>query len=173
MTRTLEIRRHTDNDGDRLTADGVAHAMHLGQEELADSYTVVATTGAHRTMQTAACMLAAGTVRVAEGVIVVPALRSDREDDWRAAYQEAGSGHLRELERAAPDLVSEDAALLAGGLRDVLSQVGIDERALIIGHSPTNEAAVLGLTGQIVDPLGKGEGVVVAVDGDRFEVSRA
>lgn len=173
MTRTLEIRRHADDDGDRLTADGVTEALRIGREELAESYAVVATTGAHRTMQTAACMLAGGTVRVAGGVIVVPALRSDREDDWRAAYGEAGSGHLDALEQAAPDLVREDAAVLAGGLREVLAQVGVDERALIIGHSPTNEAAVLGLTGQIVDPLGKGEGVVVAIDGDRYEVRRA
>ncbi len=31
-------------------------------------------------------------------------------------------------------------------------------RALVVGHSRTNEAAVLGFTGRVVRPLGKGEG---------------
>jgi hypothetical protein len=34
-------------------------------------------------------------------------------------------------------------------------------RALVVGHSPTNEAAVFGLTGEIVPPLAKGTGVLV------------
>jgi hypothetical protein len=33
-----------------------------------------------------------------------------------------------------------------------------------VGHSPTNEAAVLGLTGKVVDPMAKGAGVLVVVD---------
>ena len=43
-------------------------------------------------------------------------------------------------------------------------------RALVVGHSPTNEAAVLGLTGEIVAPLARGAGVRM-VAGDRgYEV---
>ena len=38
------------------------------------------------------------------------------------------------------------------------------------GHSPTNEAAVLGLTGQVVPPLGKGTGVVLIEDGGDYRV---
>jgi hypothetical protein len=41
----------------------------------------------------------------------------------------------------------------------------------VVGHSPTNEAAVLGLTGQLVPPLGKGKGVLVTEDGERFAVA--
>jgi hypothetical protein len=33
-----------------------------------------------------------------------------------------------------------------------------------VGHSPTNEAAVLGLTGEIVEPMSKGSGVLLVVD---------
>ena len=40
-----------------------------------------------------------------------------------------------------------------------------------VGHCPTNEAAVLGLTGQLVQPLGKGEGVLVTEDEGRFAVA--
>ena len=49
---------------------------------------------------------------------------------------------------------------MAKGLRREFEQLEDGERALVIGHSPTNEAAVGGLTGVIVRPMGKGEGVV-------------
>jgi hypothetical protein len=40
----------------------------------------------------------------------------------------------------------------------------------VVGHSPTNEAAVLGLTGEIVAPLAKGAGVRVVAGGDGYAV---
>lgn len=43
-------------------------------------------------------------------------------------------------------------------------------RALVVGHSPTTEAAVLGLTGHIVAPLGKGEGILLTEDGGAYRV---
>ena len=43
-------------------------------------------------------------------------------------------------------------------------------RALAAGHSPTNEAAVLGVTGELVAPISKGAGVLVVVEGDRAHV---
>jgi phosphohistidine phosphatase SixA len=52
----------------------------------------------------------------------------------------------------------------------VLERLGDGDRALIVGHSPTNEAAVLGLTGQQVASLAKGAGVLVVADGDRLQV---
>jgi hypothetical protein len=39
-----------------------------------------------------------------------------------------------------------------------------------VGHSPTTEAAVLGLTGTSIPPLGKGDGVLVGEAGGRFTV---
>ena len=39
-----------------------------------------------------------------------------------------------------------------------------------MGHSPTNEAAVYGLTGELVEPMSKGDGVLVTADGDRLTV---
>jgi hypothetical protein len=41
-----------------------------------------------------------------------------------------------------------------------------------VGHSPTNEAAVLGLTGRLIQPLGKGEGVLVVEHDGTFDVER-
>jgi hypothetical protein len=46
-------------------------------------------------------------------------------------------------------------------LHKVLAGLPEYGRALVVGHSPTNEAAVLGLTGQAVPPLAKGDGVLV------------
>jgi hypothetical protein len=51
--------------------------------------------------------------------------------------------------------------LLAAALRGVLDALPAGGRALVVGHSPTNEASVLGLVGEIVDPISKGEGVLV------------
>ena len=45
-------------------------------------------------------------------------------------------------------------------------------RALVVGHSPTNEAAILGLTGKIVAPLAKGDGALVIAGDDLYRSSR-
>jgi hypothetical protein len=41
---------------------------------------------------------------------------------------------------------------------------------LVVGHSPTNEAAILGLTGSLVAPLGKSDGVQVIENEGRYTV---
>ena len=64
----------------------------------------------------------------------------------------------------------EDSKRLAAGLRRVLDRLPDGRRALAVGHSPTNEAAVFGLTGELVAPMSKGEGVLVVLDGDRARV---
>ena len=43
-------------------------------------------------------------------------------------------------------------------------------RALVAGHRPTTEAAVLGVAGQLVPPLGKGEGILLTEDGGGYRV---
>ena len=168
----LEIRRHTDDDGDRLSPMGVTEALRLGREELAGPYAVAVSSGAQRATQTIACMLAGLAQSVPQGVVVDTGVRSGREDEWRAAHGEVGSGHLDDLRRAAPDLVEEDGAVLADALRRTLERLSEGERALVVGHSPTSEAAVCALTGVTVHPLGKGESVVVIADGDDWDVRR-
>jgi broad specificity phosphatase PhoE len=169
MPRFVELRRHTDSDGDALTEEGVAAALRLGAG-LTGGYRLGVSSGAQRATQTLACLLAALGQPVPGGVIVEPGLRSEREDDWRQAYRQAGSGELAALRAADPRLVEEDSARLGAALGRVLDRLGEGERALAVGHSPTNEAAVLGLTGQEVAPLAKGAGVLVVADGDRFRV---
>lgn len=171
MSKEIELRRHTDNDGDILSSGGVETALEIGGR-LQGGYHLVATSGAQRATQTAACFLAGLGERVPGGVIVEEGLRSQREDDWRAAYSKAGAGDLGSLNGANPTLVEEDSRYLADGLRRILDRLDDGQRALAIGHSPTSEAGVFGLTEVIIEPLGKGEGVLVTQDGDSFTVSR-
>ena len=169
MARYVELRRHTDNDDDVLSNDGVRHALEIGSR-LEGGYAVLVSTGAQRSTQTLGCFLAALGQKVPGGVLVEEGLRSEHEEGWRTAYKEAGSGDLEALRGADPELVEQDSAILGAALRRVLDRLSEGERALIVGHSPTNEAAVLGLTGEVVAPFSKGDGVVVVEDGGRFRV---
>lgn len=168
--KEVELWRHTDADGDVLTADGVRAALEIGAR-LRGGYELAVSTGAQRATQTLACFLAAHARRVPGGVVVEPGLRSEVEDRWRAAYRKAGSGSLVAMRGADPELVSEDSERLGAALRRVLRRLPDGGRALVVGHSPTNEAAVLGLTGELVPPLAKGACVLViaAEDGYRAQ----
>jgi broad specificity phosphatase PhoE len=167
--REIELRRHTDADGDVLTAEGVRSALAIGAR-LSGDYDLAVSTGAQRATQTLACFLAALARQVPGGVVVEPGLRSEVEDRWRSAYQIAGSGALQALREADPDLVAEDSERLGAALRRVLDSLPGGGRALVVGHSPTNEAAVLGLAAEVVGPLGKGEGVLIVEDEGHFTV---
>ncbi len=172
MSRIVELRRHTDNDGDALTREGIRTAVELGRS-LDGGYRVAVSSGAQRATQTAACLIAGLGQRVPGGVAVETGLRSDREDDWRAAYQRAGSGDLESFRSADPDLVESESSVLAAGLKSVFDRLDQGERALAVGHSPTNEAAVLGLTGAIIDPMGKGDGVTIIEEDGVFRIAEA
>ena len=169
MAKYVELRRHTDDDGDALSADGVRAALDIGGK-LEGNYRVLVSSGAQRATQTLACFLAALGQRVPEGVVVEAGLRSETEERWKAAYQTAGSGEMEALRSADPELVANDSATLGAALHRVLDRIPDGARALVVGHSPTNEAAVLGLTGEIVAPMSKGDGVLIVEDGGEFRV---
>ena len=160
MAKYVELRRHTDADGDVLTPEGVQAAVDSARD-LAGGYDVLVSSGAQRATQTLACLLAGLGERVPRGVIVEPGLRSAVEERWRAAYEKAGSGALQALREADPELVEKDSAALAAAVRRVLEALPDGGRALVVGHSPMNEAAVLGLAGEIVEPIPKGGGVLL------------
>ena len=163
MAKEIELRRHTDSDGDVLTREGVEAALALGAT-LRGGYHVLVSSGAQRATQTLACLACALGERVPGGALVESRLRSKVEDRWRRAYQQAGSGELGALRSADPELVEHDSAILGAALRRVLDELPDGGRALVVGHSPTNEAAVLGLTGEIVSPMSKGAGVLLVHD---------
>jgi len=169
MAKYLELRRHTDDDDDALSEEGVSQALEIGAG-LQGDYEVLVSTGAQRATQTLACFLAASGRKVPGGAVVEEGLRSTVEDRWKAAYQEAGSGELEALRSADPELVEQDSATLGAALRRVLGRLSEGGRALVVGHSPTNEAAVLGLTGEVVAPMSKGHGVLVVEEAESFRV---
>jgi hypothetical protein len=83
-------------------------------------------------------------------------LRSSVEDRWREAVKAAGKGADLDAMRAIdPDLVERESLLLASALRQVVDGLPEGGRALVVGHSSTNEAAVLGLAGRVVPPMGQ------------------
>jgi hypothetical protein len=93
------------------------------------------------------------------------------EDRWREAATAAGKGADLDAMRAVdPDLVERESLLLGPALRQVVDGLPGGGRALVVGHSPTSEAAVLGLAGRVVPPLGKGEGVLLVEDGGAYRV---
>ena len=169
MAKYLELRRHTDNEDDSLSGEGVRQALEIGAG-LHGKYHVLVSTGAQRATQTLGCFLAALGEKVPGGVEVEGGLRSRVEHRWKAAYQDAGSGEIEALRSADPELVKQDSATLGSALRRVLGRLPDGGRALVVGHSPTNEAAVLGLTGEVVPPMSKGDGVLLVEEDDRFRI---
>jgi broad specificity phosphatase PhoE len=169
MARYVELRRHTDNDGDELSEDGVRAALEIGRG-LAGGYDLLVSTGAQRATQTLACFACMLGEPVPGGAVVETGLRSEVEDRWRDAYKRAGSGDLEALREADPELVEKDSAVLGAALRRILERLPEGAKALAVGHSPTNEAAVLGLTGEIIEPMGKGAGVLVVAEGNRTHI---
>jgi broad specificity phosphatase PhoE len=171
MAKRIELRRHTENDGDVLTDEGARAALAIGSS-LTGGYALLVSTGAQRATQTLACFACALRDPIPGGAVVESNLRSAREDRWREAYRQAGSGRLEDLRSADPELVESDSRILGDALNRILERLDDGETALVVGHSPTNEAGVLGLTGQIVDPMSKGSGVRVSVDTDGFQLER-
>jgi phosphohistidine phosphatase SixA len=168
--RYVELRRHTDNDGDRLTSQGVSDAERIGRDGLHPPYAAFVSTGAQRATQMVEILRhAAGQDDVA--ITLATGMRSSVEDRWRGAAEAAGRGaDLEAMRRVDPDLVERDSWLLGSTLRQIVDGLPEDGRALVVGHSPTNEAAVLGLAGRLVPPMGKGEGILLVEDGAAYRL---
>ena len=167
--RYVELRRHTDNEGDRLTPQGAADAEMIGRDRLHPPYAAFVSTGAARATQ----MLK--ILRRAAGqddtpITAAPGRRSSVEDRWRDAARAAGKrAGLEDIRALDPDLVERESWLLGLALRQVVARLPEGGRALVAGHSPT-EAAVLGLAGRVVPPMGKGKGVLLVEDGGDYRM---
>jgi broad specificity phosphatase PhoE len=173
MAKQVELRRHTDSDGDVLSAEGVRAALEIGSR-LRGPYELFVSTGAQRATQTGACFLAAMRESVPGGMVVDERFRWSVEARWKEAYRGAGAGDIESFRKADPDLVEKEAILFGEALGSLFESLPDGGRALVIGHSPMQEAAVYGLAGVAVEPLGKGEGIVVTrADDGSFDVERA
>lgn len=159
--RYVELRRHTDNEGDALTPDGISAAEAIGRNHLNPPYAVFVSTGAARATQMLRILrLAAG--QEDQPILEASGLRSSVEERWRDAARSAGKGADLEAMRVVdPELVEKESQMLGLALRQVINDLPDGGRALVVGHSPTHEAAVLGLTGVLVPPLSKGQGVLL------------
>lgn len=143
--KTLEIRRHAkrDPDADRLSAQGRAQAQEVGRT-LAGGYALVFVSPAQRAAETVAWFLRGlGEQLPPHGV--VPGLAGKGTDD-----SPEGLGAV---------------------LRDLLGRVPDGGRGLAVGHTPLIEKAVLGLTGQAIEPLAECEGVMVSSSADGTDLS--
>jgi broad specificity phosphatase PhoE len=170
MAKTVELRRHTASDGDVLTPEGVVAALEIGKR-LRGQYDMLMSSGAQRATQTLACLLAGMAQGQPVGVTVDPSFRSEVEERWFAAARVSGGGGLDAFREADPELVESESVRFGAAIRRVLEELGEDGRALIVGHSPMHEVTVLGLTGQLVEPLSKGKALLVTEDvaGPRVE----
>jgi broad specificity phosphatase PhoE len=167
VTKSIELRRHTANDGDVLTADGIAEAVRIGAA-LRGPYDLVVSSGAQRATQAAACFIAGSGLPVPGGVVVLDGLRSEHEDRWRDIYSKTRNGELAAFLEADRSFVELETERFIDALRGIAALVPNGGRALAVGHSPMIEAAVWGATGRTIAALGKGDGVVVVCDGDAF-----
>ena len=64
---------------------------------------------------------------------------------------------LEAIRAVDPDLVEKES-LPGSALRQVVEALPDGGRALVAGHSPTDEAAAPGLAGQAIAPPGKAKG---------------
>ena len=168
--RYVELRRHTDNDGDRLSEQGIAEAESIGRDALRPPYSSFVSSGAARATEVITIFRRA-TDQTEVPITLEDGLRSAVEDRWREASKAAGKGASVEDMRAVDaGLVEQEARVLAAALGRILAALPDGGRALVVGHSPTNEAAVLGLTGQVIEPMGKGEGVIITEDEGSYTV---
>jgi hypothetical protein len=180
--RYAGLRRHTDNEGDRLTPQGAADAGVIGREGLHPPYAAFVSAGAARATQMP------GILRHAAGqddtpVTAAPGLRSSVEDRWRDAARAAGKrADLQDIRAIDPDLAERESWLPGSALRQVVAGLPEGGRALVAAgllgggwglgaaHPPPPGAAVLGLAGLVVPPLGQGKGVLLAGDDGDYRV---
>jgi len=168
--RYVELCRHTGNEGDRLTPQGAADAEMIGRGGLHPPYAAFVSTSAARATQMP------GILRHAAGqddtpITAATGLRSSVENRWRDAARAAGKqADVEDIRALDPDLAGRESWLLGSALRQVVAGLPEGRRALVVGHSPTTEAAVPGLAGLVVPPLGKGKGVLLVEDGGDYQV---
>jgi len=78
MAKRIELRRHTDNDGDVLSPEGVRAAVQIGAS-LGGPYELMVSSGAQRATQAAGCFLAGQAIDpLGKGCGIVLVLDTDR-----------------------------------------------------------------------------------------------
>ena len=170
LTSMTAPRRGTTGSCGTWSCAGTPITRVTGRGGLHPPYAAFVSTGAARATQ----MLE--ILRRAAGqddtpITAAAGLRSSVENRWRDAARAAGKrADLEDIRAIDPDLVERESWLLGSALRQVVAGLPEGGRALVVGHSPTTQAAVLGLAGLVVPPLGKGKGVLLVQDGGDYQV---
>jgi hypothetical protein len=170
MAKYVELRRHTDADGNVLTPEG------CGRRSRSDCALRAATTCSSRPARSGRLRRSPASLRDSErrcrrewwsSPDCAPAPRTAGERPIRRP----GAAHSRRSARRTPS--SSRKTPPRSRPRCVASLTYCPKAvALVVGHSPTNEAAVLGLAGEIVDPISKGGGVLVVEQDGAVRVER-
>jgi broad specificity phosphatase PhoE len=170
--RALELRRHAprDPDADALSEQGRALALSVGKD-LPGGYAAVFTSPARRAAETAAWFLRGLGQQLPQDHGVAEGLASPVEDRWRSAARAAGTGRIDAVRERDPELVEEESTRLAEAVRALLAQIPEGGRGLAVGHSPLIEAAALGLTGAVIEPLSECEGILIEEEGGRVRLA--
>ena len=133
--KTVELRRHTASDGDRLTPEGIQAAVEIGSR-FVEPYDLLISSGAQRATQTLACFLAGSGKRSPGGVTVDEGFRSTMEERWFSVARQSGSRDIGAFQKADSALVEEEAKRFGGALRRVFETLNDGRRALIVGTHP-------------------------------------
>src|SRR5256714_5159565 len=89
LMRYVELRRHTDNEGDRLTPQGAADAEPIGRDGLRPPYAAFVSTRAARATPTLEILRHAAS-QDDTPITAAAGLRSSAENRWREAATAAG-----------------------------------------------------------------------------------
>lgn len=171
--RSLELRRHSKRnpEADELTEEGRGLALRVGRD-LPGGYDALFTSPATRSAQTAAWFLRGLGQQLPAIHGISDGLASPVEDRWRSSAKGAGMGRIDTIRKVDPDLVEKESARLADTIRGLLSEVPEGGRGLAVGHSPLLEAAVFGLSGEVIEPLSECEGVLLEEDAGEIRLVR-
>jgi broad specificity phosphatase PhoE len=160
--RNLIFLRHAENSGDALTDAGIVTALEVGEQLVKFPISLVVVSGAQRTAQTAACVLASGQIAVKQGVHVQAGFGSTDWTGWGKLMDGLGTNDIKELAEADQVMVDAAGEEVDAGIAWTRSRLGEGQHALIVSHNPIIELAIWRLTGTPPAPFARGQWHVVA-----------
>jgi broad specificity phosphatase PhoE len=168
MARFAEIRRHSLKGSGAhqnvLSVEGILYAQRVGAGRHDVKYHAVACSTLTRTMQTLAAFMQGHAGITVERFHRVDLLGGREPARWGELVRRAnGSMRVEDLLAVGEDL-TEALHHLSGTIESIAVSVQDDERALLIGHTPTIELAVHHMTRVAIEPLKELEGVVLRFD---------
>ncbi len=149
--------RHTLNDGDVLTDEGVAAAVAIGHSLADQAFPLVVVSGMQRAAQTAACVLAVGSASGQRGVFVHQGFGSDDWKGWGDLIKRTGSDDVQDLAKADAARYERVRQRVNEAMSWTADRLGSSGEALIVSHSPIIEFAIWELSGKPPAPFERGQ----------------